>query len=597
MNPTPAPSVAPAADASSDRFAIQCEVLRLSIRPIGPVLLVQYLLNCGVAALFAWQYSLARALVWIALITGVTVMRGFFPQRLPDPFSPESLRHAQRVHTLRTAVWELAHGLAGVLLFNPERPDQQLLLGLMLMGMTLSSAFSVSFYTPATQLAITLLLAPVIVTGLTLGAPTMMAVSVIGIGLTAMMWKLVAERSRQLEENIGLRLNERTLREQALAGLRASEHAQAERLRFFSAANHDLRQPVMAIGLQAEVLRQQLDTGADTAAVQHTVVSLARAQQALEGLTNQLLEIGRIEAAVDPLRPVAVALAPLLQDLARQAGDGRVTVRCPAGAVAWTDAVSLRRVLANLVDNAVKFTPRGRVLLAVRARHRGTDRAWRVEVRDSGIGIAPDAQARVFNDFEQIGNVERNLQHGHGLGLAIVRRLAAQLGIEVWLRSAPGRGSVFSFELPAALGYGATATQAAPAPQAGPEAAPALLRPGLAVLVVEDNTVVADSLYALLRQWAVEPRVYASAAEALALADLRALDVALCDIRLPGALDGIALAERLQAQNPALTIALISADINEATQRLATERGWHALRKPVQPDELRGVMLRAQQRS
>ncbi|MGJ7606120.1 ATP-binding protein [Variovorax sp. LT1R20] len=596
MNPTPAPSVAPAA-ASSDRFAIQCEVLRLSIRPIGPVLLVQYLLNCGVAALFAWQYSLTRALVWIALITGVTVMRGFFPQRLPDPFTPESLRHAQRVHTLRTAVWELAHGLAGVLLFNPERPDQQLLLGLMLMGMTLSSAFSVSFYTPATQLAITLLLAPVIVTGLTLGAPTMMAVSVIGIGLTAMMWKLVAERSRQLEENIGLRLNERTLREQALAGLRASEHAQAERLRFFSAANHDLRQPVMAIGLQAEVLRQQLDTGADTAAVQHTVVSLARAQQALEGLTNQLLEIGRIEAAVDPLRPVAVALAPLLQDLARQAGDGRVAVRCPAGAVAWTDAVSLRRVLANLVDNAVKFTPRGRVLLAVRARHRGAERAWRVEVRDSGIGIALDAQARVFNDFEQIGNVERNLQHGHGLGLAIVRRLAAQLGIEVWLRSAPGRGSVFSFELPAALGYGAAATQVAPAPQASPEAAPTLLRPGLAVLVVEDNAVVADSLYALLRQWAVEPRVYASAAEALALADLRALSVALCDIRLPGALDGIALAERLQAQNPALTIALISADINEATQRLATERGWHALRKPVQPDELRGVLLRAQQRS
>ncbi|MDH6170134.1 signal transduction histidine kinase/CheY-like chemotaxis protein [Variovorax boronicumulans] len=595
MTPTPAPSVA-SATANSDRFAIQCEVLRLSIRPIGPVLLVQYLLNCGVAALFAWQYSLTRALVWIALITGVTVMRGFFPQRLPDPFSPESLRHAQRVHTLRTAVWELAHGLAGVLLFNPERPDQQLLLGLMLMGMTLSSAFSVSFYTPATQLAITVLLAPVIVTGLSLGAPTMMAVSVIGIGLTAMMWKLVAERSRQLEENIGLRLNERTLREQALAGLRASEQAQAERLRFFSAANHDLRQPVMAIGLQAEVLCQQLDTGADTAAVQHTVVSLARAQQALEGLTNQLLEIGRIEAAVDPLRPVAVALAPLLQDLARQAGNGRVTVRCPAGAVAWTDAVSLRRVLANLVDNAVKFTPRGRVLLAVRTRHRGTERAWRVEVRDSGIGIAADSQARVFNDFEQIGNAERNLQHGHGLGLAIVRRLAAQLGIEVSLRSAPGRGSVFGFELPAALGYGAAAMQAAPAPLAAPGAAPTL-HPGLAVLVVEDNAVVADSLFALLRQWKAKPRVYASAAEALALADLQALDVALCDIRLPGALDGIALAERLHDQNPALTIALISADINEATQRLATERGWHALRKPVQPDELRGVLLRVPRRT
>lgn len=596
MNPTPAPAVAPAAP-QSDGFAIQCEVLRLSVRPIGPVLLVQYLLNCGVAALFAWQYSLPRALVWIALITMVTVLRGFFPQRLPDPFTPESLRAAQRTHTLRTAIWELAHGLAGVLLFNPERADLQLLLGLILMGMTLSSAFSVSFYTPATQLAITLLLAPVIVTGIWLGAPTMIAVAVIGIGLTAMMWKLVAERSRQLEENIGLRLNERTLREQALAGLRASEQAQAERLRFFSAANHDLRQPVMAIGLQAEVLRQQLDSGADMPAVQYTVASLARAQQALEGLTNQLLEIGRIEAAVDPLQPVAVALAPLLQELARQANDGRVMVRCPAEAIAWSDAVSLRRVLANLVDNAVKFTPRGRVLLAVRARQRGNgERAWRVEVRDSGIGIAADSQERVFNDFEQIGNVERNLQHGHGLGLAIVRRLAAQLGIQVSLRSAPGRGSVFSFELPAAAAGAVVASRPAPVPQAGTADAGSALRPGLAVLVVEDNVVVADSLSALLQQWELAPRVYASAAEALALADLHALDAALCDIRLPGALDGIALAEKLQRQRPSLTIALISADINEATLRLATERGWHALRKPVQPDELRGVLLKAQGR-
>jgi signal transduction histidine kinase/CheY-like chemotaxis protein len=577
--------------ARDDGFAIQCEVLRISVQPIGPILAVQYLLNCGIAALFAWQFSLPLSLAWLGLITLVTVMRAFVPQRLPEPFTPDSLRRAQRVHVLRTGIWELAHGAAGVLLFDPSRIELQLLLGVIVMGMTLSAAFSVSFYTPATQLAITLLLAPIIVMGIWLGPPMMIAVAVIGAGLTAMMWKLVAERSRQLEENIGLRLNERTLREQALAGLRASEQAQAERLRFFSAANHDLRQPVMAIGLQAEVLRQQLREGADTMAVQHTVGSLARAQQALEGLTNQLLEIGRIEAAADPLRPAAVALAPLLHELARQAGERRVLVRCPSDAVAWSDAVSLRRVLANLVDNAVKFTPAGRVLLAVRARRREGEAAWRVEVRDSGIGIAPEAHERVFGDFEQIGNVERNLQRGHGLGLAIVRRLATQLGIEVVLRSAPGRGSVFAFELAAAPADAAPLAPAALKPP--PEAAPAL-RPGLAVLVVEDNAVVADSLQSLLRQWGAQPRVYGSAAEALALADLQALDLALCDIRLPGALDGIALATRLQQLKPALAISLVSADIDEATQRLANERGWHALRKPVQPAELHALLRRAQ---
>ena len=562
-------------------------MLRLSAQPSGPVLLVQFLLDCGVAALFAWQYSVPHALAWIALIAASTAWRGFFPQQLPDPLTEGTLPAALRLHTLRIAVHEGVHGLAGVLLFNPAEPVAQLLLAAVIMAMTLSSAFSVSYHTPAMQLAIALLLLPLIAMGLFFGSPVMMMAALLGVGLLAMVWKLVSERSRQLEENIGLRHNESALREQALAGLQASQQAQAERLRFFSAANHDLRQPVMAIGLQAEVLRQQLDGGAPTALVQQTVSALSQAQQALEGLTNQLLEIGRIEAAADPLHPTPVALAPLLQGFARQSP--RVRVRCPADALAWTDALALRRVLGNLVDNALKFAPQGRVLLAVRRRRAGA--AWRVEVRDGGIGIAPEAQQRVFGDFEQVGNAERNLQRGHGLGLAIVRRLADRLGFVVTLRSVPGRGAVFGFELeaaPADLVLPEAVHDAVPVP-----ADPQPLRPGVAVLVVEDNTVVADSLAALLRHWQAEPRIYASAAEALALADLQAIDVALCDIRLPGELDGVALAELLQEQRPDLTIALVSADIEPVTQRLAQQRGWHALRKPVQAADLRAVLLAA----
>ncbi|MDM0039645.1 hybrid sensor histidine kinase/response regulator [Variovorax sp. J22G21] len=586
-------SLKPAADTatapSAARFAVQCEVLRLSAQPSGPVLLVQFLLDCGVAALFAWQYSVPHALAWIALIAASTAWRGFFPQQLPDPLTADNLPAALRLHTLRIAVHEGVHGLAGVLLFNPAEPVAQLLLAAVIMAMTLSSAFSVSYHTPAMQLAIALLLLPLIVMGVLFGAPVMMMAALLGVGLLAMVWKLVSERSRQLEENIGLRHNESALREQALAGLHASQQAQAERLRFFSAANHDLRQPVMAIGLQAEVLRQQLDGGAPTVLVQQTVAALSQAQQALEGLTNQLLEIGRIEAAADPLHPTPVALAPLLQSFARQSS--RVRVRCPADALAWTDAVALRRILGNLVDNALKFAPQGRVLLAVRRRRAGA--AWRVEVRDGGIGIAPEAQQRVFGDFEQVGNVERNLRRGHGLGLAIVRRLADRLGFVITLRSVPGRGAVFGFELeaaPADLVLPEAIREAVPVP-----ADPQPLRPGIAVLVVEDNTVVADSIAALLRHWQAEPRIYTSAAEALALADLPAIDVALCDIRLPGELDGVALAELLHEQRPDLTIALVSADIEPVTQRLAQQRGWHALRKPVRAADLRAVLAAAGQ--
>jgi len=584
MSSTSAPDKAASPAA---RFAVQCEVLRLSAQPKPPVLLVQFLLDCGVATLFAWQYAVVPALIWITLIAITVALRGFFPQHPPDPLTPENLPRALRVHTWRIGIHEASHGAAGVLLFNPDDPVVQLLLATVIMAMTLSSAFSVSFYTPAMRLAIALLLAPIIVMGLVFGSPVMRTAALLGVGLMVMVWKLVTDRSRHLEENIIRRHEESTLREQAQTGLRESEQSQAERLRFFSAANHDLRQPVMAIGLQAEVLRQQLDTGVPKHVVQQTVIALSQAQQALEGLTNQLLEIGRIEAAVDPLRPGPVALGPMLRELARHST--RVRVRCPASALAWTDAVALRRVLGNLTDNAIKFAPQGRVLLAVR---RGRSSAvWRVEVRDNGIGIAPEMQQRVFGDFEQVGNVERNLQRGHGLGLAIVRRLAERLGFEITLRSTPGQGSVFGFEI-----------EAAPADLVLPESTTtesraihmAPLRPGMAVLVVEDNTVVADSIAALLRHWHAEPRVYANAAEALALADLDAIDVALCDIRLPGELDGVALAELLQDQRPDLTIALVSADIEPVTQRLARQRGWHALRKPVQAADLRAVLAAAQ---
>ncbi|MDQ7971949.1 MAG: ATP-binding protein [Rhodocyclaceae bacterium] len=579
----------PPADAAADRFLVECEVLRLSTRPLGPVLAVQFLLNAGVAAVFGWLYSPARAALWLAGIAAVTVMRGFFPQRVPDTLTPETLRRAQRVHTLRTGLWEAAHGLAGVLLFNAADPMHQLLLGLIVMGMTLSSAFSVSFHTPAVRLAITLLMAPVIAMGLAFGAPPMVAVALLGVLLLALMLKQVGSHNRQLEENIGLRLNAHALREQALAGLRESQQAQAERLRFFSAANHDLRQPVMAIGLQTAVLREQLDQGAPAAAVQGTVAALADAQAALETLTHQLLEIGRIEAGVEALVRAAVPLAALLADVARQAGGTRIHVRCPADATAWSDAVALRRILANLVDNAVKFAPRGRILLAARRRAG----AWRVEVRDGGIGIAPEAQARVFGDFEQVGNVERNLQRGHGLGLGVVRRLADRLDLRITLRSAAGRGAVFGFTVPAAPADAPVADRPAlrHIPPAATPAQP--LRPGIEVLVVEDNAVVAASLVALLRQWSARAQVYASAAEALALADLRRIQVALCDIRLPGELDGVALAERLQAHRPGLVIALVSADIDEATQAHARARGWQALRKPVQPAALRAVLAQA----
>ncbi|RYF82940.1 MAG: hybrid sensor histidine kinase/response regulator [Comamonadaceae bacterium] len=615
MQSTAPPPSTPTADADAaagTRLAVASEVLRLSTRSTGALQGVQFLLNAGVAALFGWLYSVPAALAWLALVAGVSVMRAFFPQRLSALDSEAALRRAQRVHMGRTALFEAAHGSAGVLLFDASQSMHQLLLGLIVMGMTLSSAFSTSFHTRTVQLALVLLMLPVITMGLLFGAPPMMAVAGLGALLLALMVRQVASHTQLIAENIGLRLGAHALREQAVGALHESQQAQAARLRFFSAANHDLRQPVMAMGLQSTVLREQLQHGAPLPDLQRTVASLAEAQAALEVLTHQLLEIGRIEAAAETLAPCAVPLAALLHEVAQQAGASRVHVRCPPDAVAWSDPLTLRRMLGNLTDNARKFAPEGRILLACRRRADG----WRLEVRDGGVGIAPELHERVFEDFEQVGNAERNLRRGHGLGLAIVRRLASRLGLAVSLRSAPGRGSVFAFVVPAApadaqacteteMGRGAeaeaeaggltpsAATPSQPLPLSAAPARTRLPRP-LKVLVVEDNAVVADSLAALLRHWGAEPHCHASAASALARVDLQMMDIALCDIRLPGAMDGVALAAELQRQQPTLRVALVSADLDVAVVDQARRQGWAALRKPVEPAQLFAVLSASQ---
>ncbi|CAN5672817.1 hypothetical protein BH11PSE13_BH11PSE13_35650 [soil metagenome] len=567
-----------------DPPATGAAVLQASARPGLLSMLLMFALNAGCAGWFAFNVSATLATAWFVVATVGQIIFLAVPMPAPPDDDAHAVRQALRRHVTLVAVLAAAHGSIGFFIFAPGNAPALALLGMTVYGMAVAFSMFVSQYKLALQVAIALLMAPAFLMAMFHPHRTSAFFGVVGFAFMVFMLRFVTVRANQFAELVRLRLIDAQRNLLAQETLKRLEHTQSERLRFFSAANHDLRQPVMAIGLQAEVLRHQLESDAPKPMVQKTVAALFQAQQALEALTNQLLEIGRIEAAADLLQPTAVALRPLLLGLARQSP--RVSLRCPDDALVWTDAVVLQRVIGNLLDNALKFAPQGRVLIAVRKRRAGL--AWRVEVRDNGVGIASDAQERVFEDFEQLGNSERNLQRGHGLGLAIVRRLLARLGSEIRLRSAPGRGAVFGFEL-----------KAAPTDLASPEhfneagnvvAGSTGVRAGLAVLVVEDNAVVADSIAALLREWQAVPQIYADASAALAMADLRTLDVALCDIRLPGPIDGVTLASRLQTQRPDLVIALVSADIELSTEQLAQQRGWYALRKPVQVDDLRSVL-------
>jgi CheY-like chemotaxis protein/anti-sigma regulatory factor (Ser/Thr protein kinase) len=254
-----------------------------------------------------------------------------------------------------------------------------------------------------------------------------------------------------------------------------------------------------------------------------------------------------------------------------------------------SDPVLLERVLRNLLANAVNYTDRGGVLLS--ARQRGGEVV--VRVIDTGIGIAAERQADVFQEFVQLHNAERDRAKGMGLGLAIVRRLLDLLGLPLALRSVPGRGTTFTLRLPwvpmAAVSLGDT-----PSPRPTPAAANP--RPGDVVLLVDDDAEIRGAMAALLDGWGL----HVIAAEGLADLQPQLMDLtlpprlAICDYRLRGSEDGLAVARELQSLfNDELPVILVTGDTSAERLRDARASGHVLLHKPVGPQALQAAMAQA----
>jgi CheY-like chemotaxis protein len=233
---------------------------------------------------------------------------------------------------------------------------------------------------------------------------------------------------------------------------------------------------------------------------------------------------------------------------------------------ARSDPLLFKRLLNNLIANAIRYTEKGGVLIACRRRQGKT---W-VEVWDTGIGIPADKTAEIFEEFKQLGDGARS--QGSGLGLAIVARTAALLGLEIRVRSRPGRGSMFAVELP--LGQSESILPAA--------TPPAVHTTPLRIALVEDNRMVREALVVSLQRLGHQVVATASLAALLAALDARPPDIVLADYRLTDGDTGyhviIALRARFGAELPAI---LITGDTEPKLLRSMSDRGIVVLHKPL----------------
>ena len=383
------------------------------------------------------------------------------------------------------------------------------------------------------------------------------------------------EDMAKAKETLEARVVERTLDlEDALA---QAERANASRSRFVAAASHDLLQPLSAAKLF-------LSSVPETDLPAPVVEAVGKAQNALvsvEGILAALLDISRLESGKAAVTVAPIAMGRLLAQLADEftplaAAKGlRLTLR-PCDAVVLSDAGYLRRILQNLIGNAIRYTNRGRVLVA--ARPRGA--MLRLEVWDTGPGIPEDEQENIFKEFHRIAG-RASASEGLGLGLAIVDRAAALLGHPLGLSSRPGRGTVFMLQVPLAEGP-------RPEDRAPLAALPGPSVEGRIVLLVENDAELRRAMVLLLEKWGVQVIEAASGEEALALIeDLGILpDALIADQQLGAGMSGIQTLVALRARAPDLPARLISADRGEALGHAARAAGLGLLMKPVQPDAL-----------
>lgn len=395
---------------------------------------------------------------------------------------------------------------------------------------------------------------------------------------------LATQQAQRLRRRIEIEMENEALseavvieRDLALKAQREAERANLSKSQFLAAASHDLRQPLHAQAM----LVGALDAARDMATVRHIAGTLERSGQALHEILDVLLDISKIDAgAVEPEFAV-IPLQPLLERIRDQfapyARDKGLDLRlAPTSIWVRSDPRMLQRVVSNLVQNAVRYTDHGRVLVGYHRSRRA------IGVWDTGPGIPPSQRERIFNEYVQLDNPERNRTKGLGLGLSIVDRLCRLLDHALDLRSEVGVGSVFH--------VGLDSISPVPTPLEAPSSNWSVDWHGKHLLFIDDEDTQRQAFTELARSWGA--RVTAVAEEGAAHPAIRddatGIVAIVVDYRLGGSSYGLAVAERLNAMLPeAVPVLVMSSD--DVTEQVEG-RGYVFMQKPVAGRQLRRTL-------
>jgi signal transduction histidine kinase len=538
-----------------------------------------------VASLAVQQGASHTAWLWCGacvVLAGVRLLLNRPPWLFIPPTAPIQRRRWLALLFVASAAWG-----AGPPLFLRDNPSADTLLtGIFLAAAGLSapllaawrSAVYFSLVPALMPLLSTLALRP-LNSALPI-SPNPFLLASLAAGFLLVLERLTMAQNDSLALLLAVRFHNEDLVQRLRSQVEVAARANQEKTRFLASAAHDLRQPLHALGMFCAALQQRLHDTPEKPLVRN----MMNAIESLEESFGAMLDISRLDAGVVQAAPQTFPIRDVFRRLYQQFGGDaearNLSLRFRAtGRIVRSDPLLLERVLANLVQNALRYTRQGGVLVATRRHPHGIA----LQVWDTGFGIPDDKMEMIFQEFYQIENPERDRGRGLGMGLAIVRRICNLLDHPLEVRSRLGRGSVFCVVVPA----GDFNTIEETMPDA--DTLPPRKVGTVTVLLIDDELAIREATREWLRPLHVDVIVAATIAEAVTLAKTSSeqIDMILSDWRLRGQENGIDAVRAVRSVcGDATPAVLITGDTSVDLLKLAHESGLVVLHKPLQPRQL-----------
>jgi len=583
---------------NEDQAVVVRESLRIrfsqTARGIVPMTIMVLILGvllwsaCPPARLLAWLSASYTCVV----LTSIDCRRKF---KLLDSESNETiLRLSSRLQALL-----LTNGIAvgsGMWLVAAVSPyEVKLLVTAMLCFYSVATLANLSTDEKTYFAVMFTSLGQVIAYWLTLGSSGVGIVIALAVAcISYFLFTFARQNAKVFAESIRMRYENRYLldalsaeKKEVERALAIAEEANLAKSRFLAAASHDLRQPLHALGLWADLLRGSLTSPIAIERADKMLLSV----ESLDKMFSGLLDLSRLDSGnVNPDRK-KVSLQKIFTELNNNFHDEALAKGIElniSNISAWvfTDPIWLERILHNLVANAIKYTQHGAVTILCEE----SGDSVHIIVRDTGIGIKHEELDRIFEEYYQLDNSARDRTLGVGLGLAIVKRACKLLDLPISVKSKPGVGSDF------AITICKCESEVEPDGDAAQARGDNRALDGLVVVLVEDDKEVAEVMRVILPEWNCVPVICENAAEAVALLSSRDLtpQVIISDYRLRNSLTGIEVIEMLRTKYGPLPAALITGEVNIVGLTNNELRDYVVLQKPVSPAQIKYLLVTLQ---